>query len=76
MWRKHCGQRRAYGYGIGEDGKIRGPMKNRTDKPKLDRESFGRQVAELLAELAKLPADRQEQLRRELEDGIAEEAEA
>jgi len=33
-----------------------------------DRAWFERKVAELKAELEKLPADRQEQLRRELED--------
>ena len=64
------------GMASGEYGKIRGRMKRQTGNPKLDPQSFGRQVAELLAELAKLPADRQEQLRRELEDAIAEEAEA
>ena len=36
--------------------------------PKKDRAWFERKVAELKAELEKLPADRQEQLRRELED--------
>jgi hypothetical protein len=35
--------------------------------PKKDRAWFERKVAELKAELDKLPADRQEQLRRELE---------
>jgi hypothetical protein len=44
-------------------------MKKRTGKPKQDREWFKRKVAELIAELEKLPADRQEQLRRELEGG-------
>ena len=48
-------------------------MKKRTGKakkagPKKDRAWFERKVAELKAELEKLPADRQEQLRRELED--------
>ena len=36
--------------------------------PKKDRAWFERKVAELKAELDKLPTDRQEQLRRELED--------
>jgi hypothetical protein len=36
--------------------------------PKGDRAWFERKVAELKAELEKLPADRQEQLRPELED--------
>jgi len=35
--------------------------------PKKDRAWFERKVAELKRELEKLPADRQEQLRRELE---------
>jgi hypothetical protein len=48
-------------------------MKKRTGKakktgPKKDRAWFARKVAELKTELEKLPADRQEQLRRELED--------
>ena len=48
-------------------------MKKRTGKatkpgPKKDRAWFERKLAELRAELEKLPADRQEQLRRELED--------
>ena len=55
----------------GEDDKIRGRMKKRTGKPKQDPQSFERKVAELKAELEKLPADRQEQLRRELVDGNA-----
>ncbi len=37
---------------------------------KKDRTWFERKVAELKAELEKLPADRQEQLRRELEDEV------
>ena len=41
------------------------PKKKATAK---DRVWFERKVAELKAELEKLPADRQEQLRRELED--------
>jgi len=44
-------------------------MRKQTGKPKQDREWFERKVAELITELEKLPADRQEQLRRELEDG-------
>ncbi len=36
--------------------------------PKKDRAWFEREVAELKAEVDKLPADRQEQLRRELQD--------
>ena len=47
-------------------------MKKRTGKTKKtgrkDRAWFERKVAELKTELEKLPADRQEQLRRELED--------
>jgi hypothetical protein len=47
-------------------------MKKRTDKPKKrapkDQAWFERKVAELKAEVNKLAADRQEQLRRELED--------
>jgi hypothetical protein len=35
--------------------------------PKKDQAWFERKVAELKAELEKLPADRQEQLKRELE---------
>jgi hypothetical protein len=35
--------------------------------PKKDRAWFERKVAELKTELEKLPADRQEQLKRELE---------
>ena len=37
--------------------------------PKRDRAWFERKVAELKAELEKLPADRQEHLARELEEG-------
>jgi hypothetical protein len=37
--------------------------------PKKDRAWFERKVAELKAELEKLPADRQEQLKRELNEG-------
>lgn len=36
-------------------------------KPAKDRAEFERQVAELVAALEKLPADRQEQFRQELE---------
>jgi hypothetical protein len=47
-------------------------MTKRTSKakktaPKEDRAWFERKVAELKAELEKLPADRQEQLKQELE---------
>jgi hypothetical protein len=47
-------------------------MKKRTRKPKAtepkkDRAWFERKVAELKGELEKLPADRQKQLKRELE---------
>jgi hypothetical protein len=45
-----------------------GRVKKRT-APKKDRAWFRRKVAELKTELEKLPADRQEQLKRELEDG-------
>jgi len=37
-------------------------------KPKPDQAWFERKVAELKGELEKLPVDRQEQLRRELEE--------
>ena len=37
--------------------------------PKRERAWFERKVAELKTELEKLPADRQEQFRRELEKG-------
>jgi hypothetical protein len=53
----------------------RKPMIKRTEKtrkkaaPKKDQAWFERKVAELKAELEKLPADRQEQLRRELKEG-------
>jgi hypothetical protein len=40
--------------------------------PKKDRAWFERKVAELKTELEKLPADRQEQLKRELEEGSEE----
>jgi len=47
-------------------------MKKRTSRPKKAAPGkqawFERKVAELRAELEKLPAGRQEQLRRELED--------
>jgi len=47
-------------------------MKKQTGKPKKaapkkDRAWFEQKIAELKTELEKLPADRQEQLRRELE---------
>jgi hypothetical protein len=38
-------------------------------QPKRDRAWFERKVAELKGELEKLPAERQEQLRRELDAG-------
>ena len=41
-------------------------MKNRTSNPKQGQEWFERKVAELKTQLEKLPADRQEQLNREL----------
>ncbi len=74
-----CGGSTAGGIGFegfvgmapGENGKIRGRMKKRTGKPKQDPQAFERKVAELKAELEKLPADRQEELRRELIDGDA-----
>jgi hypothetical protein len=52
-------------------------MKKRTGSakkagPKKDRVWFARKVAELKAELEKLPADRQEQLKRELENESGE----
>jgi hypothetical protein len=40
--------------------------------PKKDRAWFEQKVAELKAELEKLPADRQEQFKRELEKEIEE----
>jgi hypothetical protein len=48
-------------------------MKKRTGttkktKPKKDRAWFEQKVGELRAELEKLPADRQQQLKRELEE--------
>ena len=51
-----------------------GLMKKRTGKAKKARskqggEWFKRKVAALKTELQKLPADRQEQLRRELDEG-------
>ena len=44
-------------------------MRKKTEKtkPKQDQAWFERQVSELKAALEKLPADRQEQLKRELE---------
>jgi hypothetical protein len=52
-------------------------MKKRTGKakktaPKKDGAWFERKVAELKTELEKLPADRQEQLRHEIEEGSEE----
>jgi len=50
-------------------------MTKRANKPKKkpelkkDREWFERKVAELKADLEKLPADRQDQLKRDLEEG-------
>jgi hypothetical protein len=49
-----------------QDSKAAGMPKTKA-APKKDREWFERKVAELKAELDKLPADRQEQLKRELE---------
>ena len=46
--------------------------KLRQAAPKKDRAWFERKVAELKAELEKLTADRQEQLKRELENEIEE----
>jgi hypothetical protein len=47
----------------------------KTKGPKMDRAWFERKVSELKAELEKLPDDRQEQLRQELEgDGLAGKA--
>ena len=48
-----------------KDSREAGKPKTKTAK---DRTWFERKVAELKAELDKLPAHRQEQLRRELED--------
>jgi len=76
MWRKHSGPHRGFvgfvGPVSGEGGEIRGRMKKRTGKakkaaPKKDRAWFERKVAELKTELENLPADRQEQLAKELE---------
>jgi hypothetical protein len=49
-------------------------MKKRTGKakraePKKDRAWFEQKVAELKTELEKLPEDRREQLKREMEEG-------
>jgi len=46
----------------------RAASRQRAHAEPKDRAWFERKVAELKAELDKLPADRQEQLRRELED--------
>ena len=50
-----------------QDSRTAGNPKTKA-APNKDRAWFERKVAELKAELDKLPADRQEQLRRELED--------
>jgi hypothetical protein len=49
-----------------KDSRAAGKPKTKA-APKKDRAWFERKVAELKAELDKLPAGRQEQLRRELE---------
>jgi hypothetical protein len=43
-------------------------VKTKAKPPKRDQAWFERKVAELKTELERLPADRQEQLRRELEE--------
>jgi hypothetical protein len=43
-------------------------VRTKAEPPKRDQASFERKVAELKAELEKLPADRQEELLRELEE--------
>ena len=53
---------------ISKASKQRTGKAKKTAAPKKDRVWFERQVAELKAELEKLPADRQEQLRRELDE--------
>jgi hypothetical protein len=50
-----------------QDSRTSGKPKTKA-APKRDREWFERKVAELKAELDTLPADRQEQLKRELEE--------
>jgi hypothetical protein len=55
----------------GSNNKHRGKPKKKA-APKKDRAWFERKVAELKAELEKLPADRQEQFKRELEKEIEE----
>jgi hypothetical protein len=50
-----------------KDSRAAGKPKTKA-APKKDRAWFERKVAERKAELNKLPPDRQEQLRRELED--------
>jgi hypothetical protein len=50
-----------------QDSRAAGKLKTKA-APKKDRAWFERKVAELKAELEKLPADRQEQLRRELQE--------
>jgi len=49
-----------------QDSRVAGKAKKKT-APKKDQAWFERKVAELKTELEKLPADRQEQLKRELE---------
>jgi hypothetical protein len=49
-----------------QDARVAGKP-TRKVSPKKDRAWFERKVAELRGELDKLPADRQEQLRRKLE---------
>jgi hypothetical protein len=49
------------------DGMAKRAGKAKKTAPKKDEAWFRRKVAELKAELEKLPADRQEQFRRELE---------
>ena len=55
---------------IGGISKYEGQWKmNELEKPRKDRAWFERKVAALKAELEKLPADRQAELKKELEDG-------
>jgi hypothetical protein len=59
---------------------MKGKRQDSADKPKTkaapkNRAWFERKVAELKAELEKLPTDRQEQLKRELEKGECGKAE-
>ena len=46
---------------------------NEPEKPQKDRAWLERKVAELEAELEKLPTDRQAELKKELENGKAAE---